>query len=96
MDREDILRVARVDIWYGVLAGAIILVGFWRAIFAAKGWAYYSVNLRGFMRTLLRESDSMDLRRLRQADQARLQKNANDIVILAVKRACLPHQPWDN
>jgi putative membrane protein len=45
MDREDILRVARVDIWYGVLAGAIVLVGFSRAIFAAKGWAYYSVNL---------------------------------------------------
>src|SRR5260370_39228288 len=45
MDREDILRVARVNIWYGVLAGAIILVGFSRAIFAAKGWAYYSVNL---------------------------------------------------
>ena len=45
MDREDVLRVARVDIWYGVLAGAIILVGFSRAIFAAKGWAYYSVNL---------------------------------------------------
>jgi putative membrane protein len=45
MGREDILRVARVDIWYGVLAGAIILVGFSRAIFAAKGWAYYSVNL---------------------------------------------------
>jgi putative membrane protein len=45
MDREDILRVSRVDIWYGVLAAAIILVGFSRAIFAAKGWAYYSVNL---------------------------------------------------
>jgi putative membrane protein len=45
MDREDILRAARVDVWYGVLAGAIILVGFSRAIFAAKGWAYYSVNL---------------------------------------------------
>jgi putative membrane protein len=45
MDSEDVLRVARVDIWYGVLAGVIILVGFWRAIFAAKGWAYYSINL---------------------------------------------------
>ena len=45
MDREDIFRVARVDMWYGILAGAIILVGFSRAIFAAKGWAYYSVNL---------------------------------------------------
>jgi putative membrane protein len=37
--------VLRVDIWYGVLAGAIILVGFSRAVFAAQGWAYYSVNL---------------------------------------------------
>jgi putative membrane protein len=37
------LRV--VDIWYGVLAGAIIVVGFSRAIFAAKGWAYDSVHL---------------------------------------------------
>src|SRR5262249_51513923 len=45
MDREDVLRVARVDLWYGVLAGAIVLVGLSRAIFAAKGWAYYSVNL---------------------------------------------------
>src|SRR5215468_7083464 len=45
MDREDILRVSRIDVWYGVIAGAIILLGFSRAIFAAKGWAYYSVNL---------------------------------------------------
>jgi putative membrane protein len=42
--REDILRVARVDIWYGILAAMIVAVGFWRAIYAAKGWAYYSVN----------------------------------------------------
>jgi DNA invertase Pin-like site-specific DNA recombinase len=52
MDREDILRVARVDVWYGLSAVAIILVGFSRAIFAAKGWAYYSVNL--FFRALIR------------------------------------------
>jgi putative membrane protein len=45
MDREDVLRVARIDLWYGVLAGAIVVVGFSRAVFAAKGWAYYSVNL---------------------------------------------------
>jgi putative membrane protein len=42
--REDILRVARVDIWYGILAALIVAVGFLRAIYAAKGWAYYSVN----------------------------------------------------
>jgi putative membrane protein len=39
-----VARVTRVDAWYGVLAGAILVVGFSRAIFAAKGWAYYSHN----------------------------------------------------
>jgi putative membrane protein len=43
--REDVVRVARVDLWYGIIAGAIIVVGFSRVFFAAKGWAYYSVNL---------------------------------------------------
>ena len=32
----DHLRVARVDIWYGILAAAILAVGFSRAVFAAK------------------------------------------------------------
>jgi len=41
---ETVSRIARFDIWYGALAGAIVLVGFSRAIFAAKGWAYYSHN----------------------------------------------------
>ncbi len=40
----DIRRVAKVDAWYGILAALIIAVGFVRAIYAAKGWAYYSVN----------------------------------------------------
>lgn len=40
----DIRRVAGVDLWYGVLAVAILIVGFSRAIYAAKGWAYYSHN----------------------------------------------------
>src|SRR5262249_1168000 len=52
-DRRDPVRhetrrlgeVARVDLWYGILAGAIVVVGFSRAVFAAKGWAYYSVNM---------------------------------------------------
>ena len=35
-------RIAAVDLWYGVLAGFILAVGFGRAIFAAKGWLYYS------------------------------------------------------
>ncbi len=37
-------RIASIDAWYGALAGAVIVVGFCRAIFAAKGWAYYSHN----------------------------------------------------
>ena len=45
MSVGDIQRVAGIDIWYGVLAGAILIVGFCRAIFAAKGWAYYAHNV---------------------------------------------------
>jgi putative membrane protein len=37
-------RIASIDLWYGIFAAAVILVGFGRAIFAAKGWAYYSHN----------------------------------------------------
>jgi putative membrane protein len=44
MSLDVVARIARVDAWYGVLAGAIVVVGFSRAIFAAKGWAYYSHN----------------------------------------------------
>ena len=28
MTRDDVVRVARVDLWYGVLAAAILAVGF--------------------------------------------------------------------
>jgi putative membrane protein len=44
MTAADITRVGAVDLWYGVLAGLILIVGFSRAYFAAKGWAYYSHN----------------------------------------------------
>jgi putative membrane protein len=45
MTAMEIRRVSAVDIWYGILAGAILAVGFSRAIYAAKGWAYYSTNV---------------------------------------------------
>jgi putative membrane protein len=45
MTRDDVVRTARVDLWYGVLAAVIVVVGFVRAVFAAKGWAYYSINV---------------------------------------------------
>jgi putative membrane protein len=44
-DVREVTRLVRADAWYGILAAAIIVVGFSRAVFAAKGWAYYSVNL---------------------------------------------------
>jgi putative membrane protein len=45
VDIATMARVGRIDLWYGVLAGLIVAVGFARAVFAAKGWAYYSHNL---------------------------------------------------
>jgi putative membrane protein len=42
---KDVLRIARVDLWYGIIAAVILVVGFSRVFFAAKGWAYYSHNL---------------------------------------------------
>lgn len=44
MTVEAVTRISRIDLWYGILAGLIIAVGFSRAVFAAKGWAYYSHN----------------------------------------------------
>jgi putative membrane protein len=44
LDRADVDRAARIDLWYGVIAGLIVVVGFTRAIFAAKGWSYYEHN----------------------------------------------------
>lgn len=35
-------RIARADRWYGILAVAILIVGFARAHLAAKGWGFYS------------------------------------------------------
>ncbi len=38
LDSATITQTARIDLWYGILAGAIVVVGFIRAIFAAKVW----------------------------------------------------------
>ena len=45
MDAAAVGRVAAIDLWYGILAGLIVFVGFGRAILAAKGWDYYAHNL---------------------------------------------------
>ena len=44
MDADGAARVVAIDTWYGVLAALIIIVGFSRAIFTAKGWDYYAHN----------------------------------------------------
>jgi putative membrane protein len=44
MSHEGVVRIARLDLAYGVLAVVILVVGFTRAIFAEKGWDYYSHN----------------------------------------------------
>jgi putative membrane protein len=44
LNNASITRLAKLDLWYGILAGIIIVLGMVRAIYAAKGWAYYSHN----------------------------------------------------
>jgi putative membrane protein len=44
MSAAEVRRIAAIDLWYGIVALLILIVGFSRAIFAAKGWAYYSAN----------------------------------------------------
>lgn len=44
MAAEDVRRLAALDSSSGALAVGILVVGFARAIYAAKGWEYYSAN----------------------------------------------------
>jgi putative membrane protein len=44
MNGATLATIASIDLWYGILAAAIIVIGLCRAIFAAKGWLYYSHN----------------------------------------------------
>jgi putative membrane protein len=44
IDAAAVARIARMDIGYGVTATLIVVIGFSRAVFAAKGWHYYQHN----------------------------------------------------
>jgi putative membrane protein len=44
VNAATVRRLARFDMLYGIFAALVIVIGFSRAIFAAKGWAYYSHN----------------------------------------------------
>jgi putative membrane protein len=45
LSKEAVLRIAKADLWFGIIAALILIIGFSRAVFAAKGWAYDSHNL---------------------------------------------------
>lgn len=44
IDARDIRRAAITDRHYGAMAVLLLLVGFGRALWAAKGWDYYAAN----------------------------------------------------
>jgi putative membrane protein len=44
LNAATVARIARLDLAFGITAALIVIVGFSRAIFAAKGWGYYSHN----------------------------------------------------
>jgi putative membrane protein len=41
---QEARRLALVDRWYGALAGLLLVVGFTRAYYFEKGWAFYLHN----------------------------------------------------
>ncbi|RFB81362.1 DUF2214 family protein [Methylovirgula sp. 4M-Z18] len=45
LDAAKLALLGRIDMAFGIAAGLILVVGFSRAVFAEKGWLYYSHNL---------------------------------------------------
>ena len=44
MDAATLATVARIDLGYGALAAVALAAGLVRAVYAAKGWTFYSNN----------------------------------------------------
>jgi putative membrane protein len=44
MSREAVMRVAKVDSWYGITAALVIAIGVCRVVWGAKGWDFYQSN----------------------------------------------------
>ncbi|HLJ71279.1 MAG TPA: DUF2214 family protein [Roseiarcus sp.] len=44
LSARSIRRLAAIDIWYGIVAAAVILFGVMRVVWGAKGYEYYIVN----------------------------------------------------
>src|ERR1700678_2539534 len=45
IDDHMVLRVARVDAWFGLVAAIVVAAGVLRVFFGAKGYEYYYVNI---------------------------------------------------
>jgi putative membrane protein len=44
LTEKSIRRIGRIDVWYGAIAGAVIVFGVARVIWGAKGYEYYLAN----------------------------------------------------
>jgi putative membrane protein len=45
IDDRLVLRVARVDAWFGIFAALVVAAGVLRVFFGAKGYEYYWANM---------------------------------------------------
>ena len=45
IDDRMVLRVARIDAWFGIMAALVVAAGVLRVFFGAKGYEYYWVNI---------------------------------------------------
>ena len=43
--RPLVLRIARVDAWFGIVAAIVVAAGVLRVFFGAKGYEYYYANI---------------------------------------------------
>ena len=41
---QAIRRIVAIDLWYGIIAGAVVVFGVTRVIWGAKGYEYYIAN----------------------------------------------------
>jgi putative membrane protein len=41
---QSIQRLVAIDLWYGIIAGAVVVFGVIRVIWGAKGYGYYIAN----------------------------------------------------
>ncbi len=44
LDGRAVLRLARIDAWFGIMAAIVVAAGLLRVFFAAKGFDYYLAN----------------------------------------------------